>query len=107
MQPLPNNVVGTVKLEAPGKGLFVSNGCNGCHTYTPAGATGKVGPDLDKLAQYAQQAKRPLDTFVRQSIVAPNAYIAPGYPKGVMPSFAHLSSSDVTALVQFLTKPSG
>ena len=107
VQPLPNNVVGTVKLEAPGKGLFVSNGCNGCHTYTPAGATGKVGPDLDKLAQYAQQAKRPLDTFVRQSIVAPNAYIAPGYPKGVMPSFAHLSSSDVTALVQFLTKPSG
>jgi cytochrome c551/c552 len=107
VQPLPNTVVGTIKLAAPGKGLFTSNGCSGCHTYKPAGATGKIGPDLDKLPQYAKQAKRPLDPFVRQSIVDPNAYIQPGYPKGVMPSFATLSSSDVSALVQFLTKPSG
>jgi cytochrome c551/c552 len=106
-RPLPNTVVGTVQLAAPGKDLFNSNGCNGCHTYTPAGSHGTIGPDLDKLAQYAKQAKRPLTPFVHQSIVDPNAYIQPGYPRGVMPSFAHLSASDVNDLVQFLTKPSG
>jgi cytochrome c551/c552 len=106
-QPLPETVVGKIHLAAPGKGLFLSNGCNGCHTYTPAGSHGTIGPDLDKLAQYAQQAKRPLGPFVRESIVDPNAYIQPGFPKGVMPSFKQLSTSDVNALVQFLTKPSG
>jgi Cytochrome c len=106
-QPLPNTVVGKIHLAAPGKGLFLSNGCNGCHTYTPAGSHGTIGPDLDKLPQYARQAKQPLDKFVRESIVAPNAYIQPGYPKGVMPSFKQLSPTDVSNLVQFLTKPSG
>ena len=92
---------------ASGKALFASNGCVSCHTYKPAGSKATVGPDLDKLPQYAKQAKQPLDAFVRKSIVDPNAYIQPGYPKGVMPSFAHLSPSDVSALVQYLTKPSG
>ena len=106
-RPLPETVVGKIHLAAPGKGLFLSNGCNGCHTYTPANSHGTIGPDLDKLPQYAKQANQPLDKFVRESIVAPNAYVQPGFPKGVMPSFKQLSSSDVTALVQFLTKPSG
>ena len=106
-RPLPETVVGKIHLAAPGKGLFLSNGCNGCHTYTPANSHGTIGPDLDKLPQFAKQAKQPLDKFVRESIVAPNAYVQPGYPKGVMPSFKQLSTSDVTALVQFLTKPSG
>jgi cytochrome c551/c552 len=107
VRALPNTVVGTVKLAAPGKGLFLSNGCNGCHTYKPAGSTGTIGPDLDKLPQYAKQAKQPLSAFVRTSITDPNAYVQPGYPKGVMPSFKQLSASDVNDLVQFLTKPSG
>jgi hypothetical protein len=44
---------------------------------------------------------------VHESIVDPNAYIQPGYPKGVMPSFKQLSATDLNDLVQFLTKPSG
>ncbi|HYY04366.1 MAG TPA: c-type cytochrome [Gaiellaceae bacterium] len=107
VRALPNTVVGTVKLAAPGKGLFTSNGCNGCHTYKPANSTGTIGPDLGKLPQYAKQAKQPLDKFVRQSISDPNAYVQPGFPKGVMPSFKQLSASDLNDLVQFLTKPSG
>lgn len=107
VQALPKTVVGTIKQEAPGKGLFTSNGCNGCHTYAPAGATGKIGPDLDKLPKYAKTAKQPLAAFVKQSIVDPNAYIQKGFPKGVMPSFKQLSATDVQALVDFLTKPNG
>jgi len=33
-----------------GKPIFVSAGCNGCHTMKAAGATGTVGPNLDDLA---------------------------------------------------------
>jgi len=106
----PETVVGTVQQEAPGKAIFINQGCGSCHTYGPAGpdANGNIGPDLDKLSQYATQAKQPLDAFVHESIVKPDAYIQPGFPKGVMPkSYASLSQQDLTDLVDFLTKPQG
>jgi mono/diheme cytochrome c family protein len=106
----PQTVVGTVQQASPGKAIFLSQGCGACHTYGPAGpaANGKIGPDLDKLAQYAKVAKQPLDAFVHESIVDPNKYIQPGFPKGVMPeSYKSLPPDDVTALVDFLTKPQG
>src|SRR5918911_1655 len=91
---------------ANGKALFASNGCVSCHTYKPAGSNASIGPDLDKLSQYAKQAKQPLQQFVRTSIVDPNAYVQPGFPRGVMPTFASLTKSQVDALVTFLTKGS-
>jgi cytochrome c551/c552 len=91
---------------ANGKALFASNGCVSCHTYKPAGSKATVGPDLDKLATYAKQAKQPLAAFVHESIVNPNAYVQKGYPPNVMPSFASLSKAEVDALVKFLTKGS-
>ena len=91
---------------ANGKSLFASNGCVSCHTYKPAGSNAKIGPDLDKLATYAKQAKQPLAPFVHESIVSPDAYVQPGYPAHLMPSFASLSKAQVDALVKFLTKGS-
>jgi cytochrome c oxidase subunit 2 len=89
--------------SAAAKTFFVDNGCDGCHTFKPAGATGTVGPDLDSLSEAAQKAGQPLDEFIRQSIVDPNAYIAPGYPKGVMPeTFSSLPKQQLDALVQYL-----
>jgi cytochrome c oxidase subunit II len=87
-----------------GKAVFANNGCAACHTFTPAGATGKVGPDLDKLQAEAQKAGQPLQDFVRQSIVDPNAYIEPGFQPNIMPqSFKSLPKDQLDALVQFLT----
>ncbi len=87
-----------------GKTVFANNGCASCHTYTPAGSHGTIGPDLDKLTTYAQRAGRPLAAFVRESIVNPNAYIEKGYPKNVMPTtFGQLPKSQLDALVSFLT----
>ena len=106
----PNTVVGTVKQEAPGKAIFTTQGCGACHTYAPAGpeANGNIGPDLDKLADYAKQAKQPLKAFVTKSIVNPNAYVQPGFPKNVMPkSYASLPANDLKDLVDFLTTPQG
>jgi cytochrome c2 len=103
----PETVVGTVQAEAPGKAIFVKNGCNGCHTYQPAGATGTVGPDLDKLPDYAKKANKPLDAFVRESIVKPGAYIEKGFSNSMPTTFGSLPKSDIDDLVAFLTKPSG
>ena len=90
-----------------GKTVFVNNGCNSCHTLKAAGATAKVGPDLDKLPQEAKGAGKPLEAFVRESIVNPNAYVAPGYPKNVMPStFSQLPKTQLDALVQYLVSSS-
>jgi cytochrome c oxidase subunit II len=87
-----------------GGAVFKNNGCGACHTLTAAGTTGKIGPDLDKLQSYATQAKQPLDAFIRESIVSPNAYIQPGYPKNVMPQTfgTSLSKPQLDALVQYL-----
>ena len=68
-----------------GKAIFASAGCGGCHTFQPAGATGAIGPDLDDLAAAAEQAGQPLDEFVRESIVDPDALVTGGFQPGVMP----------------------
>jgi cytochrome c oxidase subunit 2 len=80
-------------------------GCGACHTFKPAGTTGKVGPDLDNLQAAAQKAGQPLPDFVRQSIVDPGAYIAPGY-QDVMPhNFKDtIPPKQLDALVQYLVK---
>jgi cytochrome c oxidase subunit 2 len=87
-----------------GKAVFANNGCAACHTFKPAGATAKVGPDLDNLQAEAQKAGKPLQDFVRQSIVDPNAYIEPGYHANLMPqTFKSLPKEQLDALVQYLT----
>jgi cytochrome c oxidase subunit 2 len=89
---------------AAGKAAFTSNGCGSCHTFAPAKSTGKIGPDLDKLSTYAQQAGKPLEQFVRESIVNPDAYVEKGYPANVMPkNFASLPKDQLDGLVMFLT----
>jgi cytochrome c oxidase subunit 2 len=86
-----------------GKAIFISNGCGACHALKAAGTNGKIGPDLDNLPAEAARAGKPLDAFVRESIVNPDAYIEKGYPKGIMPkTFASLPKSQLDALVQFL-----
>ncbi len=48
-----------------------------------------------------------LAAFIRQSITAPNAFIAPGYPKGVMPTtFAALGTHKIDGLVAFIVSGS-
>jgi cytochrome c oxidase subunit II len=92
--------------SAAGLAAFNSYGCSGCHTLTAAKATGTVGPDLDKLVSFAKQAKQPLEPFVHESIVNPDAYIQPGYPKGVMPGDfgTRITKSQLDGLVTFLVQ---
>jgi cytochrome c oxidase subunit II len=88
-----------------GAAVFKNQGCGSCHTFKPAGSTAKVGPNLDELAGSAEKAGKPLEQFVRESIVEPNAYVHPGFPKNVMPkTFAQLPDDQLDALVQYLVK---
>jgi cytochrome c oxidase subunit 2 len=89
-----------------GAAVFKNNPCGSCHTLSAAGATAKVGPDLDKLPQWAAQAKQPLEQFIKTSITDPNAYTQPGFPKNVMPAFASLPKAQLDALVQYLIQSS-
>ncbi len=63
-----------------GKADFASNGCGSCHTLAVAGASGTIGPDLDKISGDAQKAGMPLSAFIKESITDPAAFTASGGP---------------------------
>ena len=88
--------------ETSGKAVFTTAGCGACHAFTPAGTDAQVGPNLDKIDPGGQ----PLEDFVRESIVDPNANIVPGYQPNVMPGTFESSLSDkqLDALVQYLVE---
>jgi mono/diheme cytochrome c family protein len=93
---------------AAGKALFNAQGCSACHTFTPAGSSASVGPNLDKLAADAQKANRgSVDQYATESIKDPGAYVVPGYPNGVMPTnFGQLGDKKIADLVAFITSKS-
>src|SRR4051794_39038677 len=103
--PLPG-ASGPAGNAANGKTLFTANACGSCHTYQPAGSTGTVGPDLDRLPEQAKRANHgTLEQFTLQSIVAPAAYIEPGFPNAMPPTYGQkLSKQQLADLVAFLTK---
>jgi mono/diheme cytochrome c family protein len=90
-----------------GKSIFAEQGCGSCHTFGAAGSTGMIGPNLDEaLERDADRAGKPLAEFVRESIVQPDAFIAPGFKRGVMPKTFGQSLNDkqLADLVAFLTE---
>ena len=121
VKPLPQTIVGPVPTmptttsaaqatspsnaggQTSGQALFSSNGCNGCHTFKPAGSSAKIGPDLDNLAQYAKTAQQTLAAFTRESIVNPSAYIQPGYTDAMPKNYKTLPKAQIDALVKYLT----
>jgi cytochrome c oxidase subunit 2 len=92
---------------ASAEATFTAKGCGACHTFTPIpAAQGKIGPDLDNLKEAAERAGKPLEDFIRESIVDPNAYLPPGFnPPSTMPPFKDtIPAADLDALVQYLAE---
>jgi cytochrome c oxidase subunit 2 len=81
------------------KALFTSEGCAACHTLADAGSTGTTGPNLNQFLKGKPPA------FIKQSIVDPNAVIAPGYSANIMPpDFAQkMTPAEIDALVKYLS----
>ena len=95
---------------AAGKAVFVSSGCGSCHTFQPAGSTGTIGPNLDTAPTADAKADNnmALAAFVKESITNPNAYVAKGYSKGIMPSTfgSQLSAKQLNDLVAYIVSGS-
>ena len=116
VSPTAETVVGTVATTAQtakgdakaGATLFTSQGCGGCHTFKAAGTNGTVGPDLDKLTEYAKTANQgSLAAFTQESIANPSAYIEKGFANA-MPNFgATLSDKQIADLVAYVTENQG
>jgi cytochrome c oxidase subunit 2 len=89
-----------------GLAVFAAQGCSGCHALSAAKSKGQsTFPDLDYLAAYAKRAGKPLDAFVRASILAPGAYIEPGCPDAMPHNFKELiQPQQLDALVSYLVK---
>ena len=83
-----------------GKQVFAASGCGSCHTFEPAGSTGTVGPNLGEALKGKDA------TFIRTSIVDPNAVIAKGYPPNIMPQTfgQQLSTTQLNDLIAFLQR---
>src|SRR3954449_237847 len=83
-----------------GKDSTGATPCGACHTLSAAGTNGTTGPDLDQVLKGKDAA------FIKQSIVQPDAEIAKGYAKGIMPPNygSTLSGAEVDALVKFLSE---
>ena len=91
---------------AAGQSVFASNGCATCHTFAPAHATGTIGPNLDTAPSSDAKADNnmALAAFIKESIADPDAYIAKGFSKGIMPTTfgKSLSSTQLNDLVAFI-----
>jgi mono/diheme cytochrome c family protein len=82
---------GFASLGTDGAKIFKGAGCAGCHTLAAAGATGKVGPDLDQL-------KPPMAAVVTQ--------VTNG--GGVMPAFkGKLSAAQIQAVAKYVSSSAG
>ncbi len=88
--------------ENTGEAVFTTAGCGGCHAFEPAGSDAQVGPSLNAI----DPGNQPLEDFVRESIIDPNAVLASGYQPDVMPETYESSLSDeqLDALVQYLVE---
>lgn len=103
----------TTQPVAPGIVIYRANYCGVCHELPAAGTRGTFGPSHVGIGEIA--ARRIVDAgyggtatsaadYIIESLLAPGAYIVPGYATSAhpMPSFAHLSEADIAALVDML-----
>ncbi|WP_022926864.1 c-type cytochrome [Patulibacter americanus] len=84
-------------LGGRGRKTFEDEGCAGCHRLADAGATGRIGPDLDAVLTDQDEAK------IREGIVDPQAEATPGFTGAQMPDrYDELPAEDLDALVKYL-----
>jgi len=92
-----------------GDQIFTSAGCAGCHTFSPAGSNGTIGPNLDDLKTAAgkREPGKSAEDYIRESLTKPDAYLVQGFGNA-MPSFeGRLTDQQVDALIDYLLQTGG
>ena len=84
-----------------GRGVFLAEGCGGCHTVRGTPARGRVGPDLTHLASRVTLAAGvlPMERQALRDWIRDPGAIKPGVR---MPGYDHLSDADLRALAVYL-----
>jgi len=104
--PTPRPIEGETVEE-----VILNAGCGACHVIGALGEARKVGPDLTNIGAVAGEriAGVSATDYLRQSILEPNAFIAPECPNGpcltnVMPQYygERLSPEQVEMIVAYL-----
>ncbi|MCA9909873.1 MAG: c-type cytochrome [Anaerolineae bacterium] len=87
------------------QGVNGSPPCSSCHL-TAAGAYGfALGPNLADVRERAAMRVAGLDAaaYIRQSVLDPHAYIAPGFRDIMYPEFAaYFDEQDIADLIAYL-----
>ncbi len=87
-----------------GEQVFTSTGCRACHSLEPDVRT--VGPSLGGIASRAATRKLEYsaEMYIYESIVAPRAFVVPGFNGDVMPAGfkQQLSKQQLADLLAFL-----
>jgi mono/diheme cytochrome c family protein len=87
-RPPATTTTGGEAQSVDGAAVFASAGCGSCHTFTPAGSIGAVGPSLD-------------ETTLSEGEIS--SLVAAG--KGGMPSFAdRLSQNEIDAVAAYVSE---
>ncbi len=84
---------------------FSALGCGACHMVSGVpGAVGTIGPSLDGLGDRAESraAGQDADTYLRTSLLDPNAYVVEGYMKMMPPVAAALSEAELAEFIAWL-----
>jgi len=92
-----------------GEQIFTAAGCAGCHTFSPAGSNGTIGPNLNDLAAAAGEREpgKSAEEYIRESLTDPGAFLAEGFGN-TMPSFeGRLTDEQIQALVEYLLQNGG
>jgi mono/diheme cytochrome c family protein len=92
-----------------GDQIFTAAGCAGCHTFSPAGSNGTIGPNLDQLAAAAgkREPGKSAEEYVRESLTKPEAFLVQGFGNA-MPSFeGRLTDQQIKVLTDYLLKHGG
>jgi mono/diheme cytochrome c family protein len=88
---------------ARGEQIFVAQPCKTCHIDLGVGPAFPGSPALAALAA-TRKSGYSAQLYLYESIVAPNAYIVPGFQKDIMPAEYHetLSRQELADLVTYL-----
>lgn len=96
--------------------IILNAGCGACHKIGAMGESHKVGPDLTYIGITAAERvpNMSAEEYLRQSILEPNAYLAPECPNtpclpGIMPQNFHLrlTNDQLDTVVTFLMTQQG
>lgn len=89
--------------------IFTAAGCAGCHTFSPAGSNGNIGPNLDDLAAAAgkREPGKSAEEYIRESLTKPDAFIVDGFPNAMPPYEGRLTDKQIQALIDYMLKTGG